>query len=203
MDPGWNDCRLVGRQSNEGRWLRDCGRPSSGYSRRRRRRVGLRGLRNLAGWRRDRRNSCGVCRRCDFGLGEPLAEEGLTSESGVYSSTDDTGEPMKKAVAIVVLMLGFMVGCSSYSPDAGHEVVLVEKPYIFGHGGVDSDSVKAGRTFTAISTEGVGVFMQPQKYEMEMSDMMTSDGVPITVHAIVSLQVPDTFRRTKAFGAVG
>ena len=108
---------------------------------------------------------------------------------------------MKKAVAVVVLMLVFMVGCSSYSPDAGHEVVLVEKPYIFGHGGVDSDSVKAGRTFTAISTEGVDVFMQPQKYEMEMSDMMTSDGVPITFHAIVILQVTDSVSLIKGFGA--
>src|SRR6266849_3648938 len=78
MDTGWNDCRVVSRQSDEGRWLWGCGRPYSGHSRRRRRRVGLRRLRNLAGWRRNRRNSCGLCWSCDFGLGEPLAEEGLT-----------------------------------------------------------------------------------------------------------------------------
>jgi regulator of protease activity HflC (stomatin/prohibitin superfamily) len=109
---------------------------------------------------------------------------------------------MKKTIAAAVLMLvAATVGCSSYSPDAGHEVVLVEKPYVFGHGGVDSNPVKTGRTFTAWSTEGVDVFMQPQKYEMEMSDMMTSDGVPITFHAIVILQVTDSVSLIKGFGA--
>ena len=26
-------------------------------------------------------------------------------------------------------------GCSSFSPDAGHEIVLIDKPIFFGHGG--------------------------------------------------------------------
>ncbi|TLZ14719.1 MAG: SPFH domain-containing protein [Gammaproteobacteria bacterium] len=85
-----------------------------------------------------------------------------------------------------------LVGCSVYSPDAGHEVVLIEKPWIFGHGGVDSDPVKPGRTFAAITTEGVDVYMQPQKFDTEMHDTMTSDGVPISFHAIVVLQVTDS-----------
>src|SRR5207253_2087531 len=82
-----------------------------------------------------------------------------------------------------------LVGCSVYSPDAGHEVVLIEKPWIFGHGGVDSDPVKPGRTFAAITTEGVDVYMQPQKFDTEMHDTMTSDGVPISFHAIENQRI--------------
>ncbi len=99
----------------------------------------------------------------------------------------------------MLIALG-LVGCSVYSPDAGHEVVLIEKPWIFGHGGVDSDPIKPGRTFAAITTEGVDVYMQPQKFDTEMHDTMTSDGVPISFHAIVVLQVTDSVVLIKNFG---
>jgi regulator of protease activity HflC (stomatin/prohibitin superfamily) len=95
----------------------------------------------------------------------------------------------------------FLAGCSVYSPDAGHEVVLVEKPWLFGHGGVDPESVKTGRTFAAFTTDGVDVWMQPQKFETEMGDTMTSDGVPITFHAIIILQVVDSVSLIKNFGS--
>jgi regulator of protease activity HflC (stomatin/prohibitin superfamily) len=93
-----------------------------------------------------------------------------------------------------------MAGCSAYTPDPGHEVVLVEKPLLFGHGGVDPVPVKTGRTYTAITTEGIDVYMQPQKFEVELPDTMTSDGVPITFHAIMVLQVTDSVLLVKNFG---
>jgi regulator of protease activity HflC (stomatin/prohibitin superfamily) len=90
--------------------------------------------------------------------------------------------------------------CSVYSPDAGHEVVLIEKPWFFGHGGVADTPVSTGRTWAAFTTEGVDVYMQPKKYETEMHDTMTSDGVPISFHAIVVLQVSDSVSLIKNFG---
>ncbi len=78
--------------------------------------------------------------------------------------------------------------------------MLVEKPILFGHGGVADDPVKTGRTFTAFTTQGVDVYMQPQKFEAQMTDMMTSDGVPITFHAIIVLQVTDSVSLIRSFG---
>lgn len=101
-------------------------------------------------------------------------------------------------LSIVALTLN---ACSVYSPDAGHEVVLIEKPWFFGHGGVNPEPVKTGRTYAAISTQGVDVYMQPQKFDTEMHDTMTSDGVPISFHAIVVLQVADSVALIKNFGA--
>src|ERR1700751_702175 len=101
---------------------------------------------------------------------------------------------------LIMLIASGLVGCSVYWPDAGHETVLIEKPLIFGHGGVAPDSVKPGRTFAAITTEGVDVYMQPQKFDTEMHDTMTSDGVPISFHAIVVLQVADSVILIKNFG---
>jgi len=103
-----------------------------------------------------------------------------------------------KAVSAALLLL--LAACSTYAPDAGHEVVLIKKPWLFGHGGVVDTPVQTGRTFTAITTEGVDVYMQPQKYDTEMHDTMTSDGVPISFHAIVVLQVADSVALIKGFG---
>ena len=103
-------------------------------------------------------------------------------------------------IPLVLLLLQLPAGCSVYSPDAGHEVVLIEKPIIFGHGGINPEPVKTGRTFAAFTTEGVDVYMQPQKYETELQDTMTSDGVPITFHAIVVLQVIDSVALIRGFG---
>jgi regulator of protease activity HflC (stomatin/prohibitin superfamily) len=108
---------------------------------------------------------------------------------------------MQKAMLLAVLIAAALtVGCSTYHPDAGHEVVLIEKPLIFGHGGVDPEPVKTGLTITAFTTDGVDVSMQPQKFETELPDTLTSDGVPITFHAIMVLQVTDSVSLIKNFG---
>lgn len=109
---------------------------------------------------------------------------------------------MKKILAFLLSMTGlcFLGGCSRVTPDAGHQAVLVEKPMFFGHGGIDSDPITAGGEFVALTTDAIDVNMQPTKYEIEMDDMMTSDGVPITFHAIVVLQVTDSVKLITNFG---
>jgi regulator of protease activity HflC (stomatin/prohibitin superfamily) len=103
------------------------------------------------------------------------------------------------AVALVATALN-VVGCRSVAPNAGHEVVLVEKPLIFGHGGVDPEPVRTGRSFVAVTTDGIDVNMQPQKFEAELPDTMTSDGVPITFHAIMVLKVTNSVTLIRNFG---
>jgi regulator of protease activity HflC (stomatin/prohibitin superfamily) len=102
-------------------------------------------------------------------------------------------------IAIAAIFTG-MIGCHSYAPNAGHEVVLIEKPIFFGHGGVDSEPVRTGRAYAAISTDGVDVNMQPQKFDTELPDTMTKDGVPITFHAIMVLKVTDSVTLIRTFG---
>lgn len=99
---------------------------------------------------------------------------------------------------ILFVCLVALTGC--VAPDAGHEVVLIQKPWFFGHGGVMEYPVKTGRTFVAPSTSSVDVDMQPQRMEVDLPDTMTSDGVPISFHAVVSLQVTDSVRLVTEFG---
>src|SRR5450631_445765 len=104
------------------------------------------------------------------------------------------------SLAAIALVVMGIIGCHSYAPNAGHEVVLIEKPIFFGHGGVDSEPVRTGRAYAAISTDGVDVNMQPQKFETELPDTMTKDGVPITFHAIMVLKVTESVTLIRSFG---
>ena len=101
---------------------------------------------------------------------------------------------------LFVALATLVTGCSTYGPDAGHEVVLIKKPWFFGHGGVVDTPVKTGRTFTAITTRGVDVYMQPQKLDTLLPDTMTSDGVPISFHAVMVVQVTDSVALIRNFG---
>ena len=102
-------------------------------------------------------------------------------------------------IAIATVLIG-VVGCKSFAPNAGHEIVLIKKPIFFGSGGIDPQPVKTGRTYGAISTDGVEVNMQPQKFDVNLPDTMTKDGVPIEFHAIVVLKVTDSVALIRNFG---
>lgn len=104
------------------------------------------------------------------------------------------------ALCFLTVAVISILGCKSFAPNAGHEIVLVKKPIFFGHGGVDPNPVRTGRTYGAVSTDGIDVNMQPQKFETELPDTMTSDGVPILFHAIMVLRVTDSVSLIRSFG---
>lgn len=110
---------------------------------------------------------------------------------------------MKKSCFLVVMMcigLFSMTGCTVVHPGVGQQAVLVEKPLLFGHGGIDSTPVSTGQTYAAISTGVIYVDVQPHQYEQDFHDLMTSDGVPIEFDETVVLQVTDPVDLIKNFG---
>lgn len=113
---------------------------------------------------------------------------------------------MRKMMSAVAAMLAFvavlgLVGCSTASPDAGHEAVWVKKPLIFGHGGVDPEPVKAGRQYGAISSDAADVDMLPQRVDMVFDDTMTKSGVPVNFHVVATFRVTDSVNLVAHFGA--
>src|SRR5690349_22542323 len=112
---------------------------------------------------------------------------------------------MKKAALGMILgvfvLAAMMTACATVQPDAGHEAVLVRKPLLFGSGGVDPTPVRTGLKYVAFTTSGVDVNMQPRRIDAEFNDLMTSDGVPIDFHAVISLQVIDSVKLVRDFGA--
>lgn len=103
-----------------------------------------------------------------------------------------------KAFAMVLAVIA--AGCSSVSPDAGTEAVLVRKPMFVGHGGVDSKPVQPGLTWVAWTTQANYVDMKPQRVDLIFDDLMTSSGVPIDFHAVFSYQVTDSVKMVQSFG---
>src|SRR5215207_10579044 len=112
---------------------------------------------------------------------------------------------MKKAAIAVLggmfILAAMASACSTVQPDAGHEAVLVRKPLVFGSGGVDPTPVKTGLKYVAFTTEGIDVNMQPRRIDSEFTDLMTLDGVPIDFHAVITVQVIDSVKLVRDFGA--
>ena len=104
------------------------------------------------------------------------------------------------AAAIALVVVG-VAACRTVTPDAGFEAVLVRKPLIFGSGGVDPAPVHTGLKYVAFTTQPVYVNMQPRRVDAEFTDLMTSDGVPIDFHAVITLQVNDSVKLVRDYGA--
>ncbi len=108
---------------------------------------------------------------------------------------------MKKFALLVPVIALLLSACSIASPDAGHQVVWVKKPILFGHGGIDSTPVTAGLEYGAISSQAIDVDMLPQRIDMEFDDLMTKSGVPVDFHIVATIEVTNSVKLVSKFGA--
>jgi regulator of protease activity HflC (stomatin/prohibitin superfamily) len=110
---------------------------------------------------------------------------------------------MKKSLAFVVLAVAsaWLAGCTVAAPNAGHEAVWVEKPLLFGHGGVDQIPVTAGREYGAFTSNAIDVDMLPQRVDMEFDDMMTKSGVPVSFDVVLTFKITDPVKLVSQYGA--
>lgn len=70
---------------------------------------------------------------------------------------------------------------SPSSVDVGEEGVMVKKPWVIGHGGVDSESIRTGLVWTAWSTEVVRVNVKPFNVTEPFADLITVDNNPVDI----------------------
>jgi len=124
-----------------------------------------------------------------------------------YDEETPGGFPLAKmvrsslmGVVVFALFATWACGIESVKPDAGHEAVLIEKPLIFGHGGVDPAPVRTGRQYVWWTTEHVMINMQPLQFQVHFDDLMSSDGVPLDFDAVERLQITDSVLLIKNFG---
>ena len=101
---------------------------------------------------------------------------------------------MKKKTMLSMLSLCLVAGltsCINVAPGAGEEAVLIHKPYIFGHGGVDDKPVETGRQYEWFSTDYVIVSMLPQKFDEKLDDAASNDNTLLDFNTQIQLQVED------------
>ncbi len=99
---------------------------------------------------------------------------------------------MKKYFGLSLLLCAVTFSsCIQVAPDYGQEAVLIHKPWIFGHGGVDEKPVETGLSYTWLSTDYVTVNMLPQKYDETLDDVTSNDNTLLDFNTQIQLQVKD------------
>ncbi len=96
---------------------------------------------------------------------------------------------IKSTLLIGGLLMGFglmSLGCVAI--DAGHEGVLVEQPFLFGHGGVDPVPSKTGRVIAAPTTKVIPVDIRPVQYS-EHFDIISAENAPVSFDAFLIANV--------------
>ena len=82
-------------------------------------------------------------------------------------------------ILMIVLAIGLLLsgtGCAAI--DAGHEGVLVEQPFFFGHGGVDPVPSKKGRVGVAPTPHVVDGAVRPVQYS-ETFELISAANAPV------------------------
>lgn len=111
------------------------------------------------------------------------------------------GRILLLVLATLVLVLGWIViFVRAATPDAGHTVVLVDKPFFWGNEGVRDEPVQPGLKFVFVTTDKIDVSMLPEQESVHFDDLMSKDGVPLDFDAVIRLQVTDAVKLIKSFG---
>jgi len=92
-------------------------------------------------------------------------------------------------VTICLCIGGFLCCCHTVCPNADEEAVLIKKPVIFGHGGVDPTPVSTGLTWCVFSTSEEYFKIVPVRYDVNFDDIMSNDNTPLDYATYMVLQV--------------
>lgn len=109
---------------------------------------------------------------------------------------------MKKAFTFVIFLLSLPLfsACHAVSIDPGQEAVLTDRPYFFGHGGVNSQPVGTGLTWAWWTTDATLVDVKPVQYDEAFGDMMSKDNVPVHFNVFIKTKVRNTPVLVEKFG---
>ena len=99
---------------------------------------------------------------------------------------------MKKFLLIslaAIVAVFTMTSCEGVNINADEEVVLVEQPWFFGHGGVDDKPLSTGFEWIWASTKPIPFKIVPIKHEVIMNDLFSDDNTPLDFHTIIITQI--------------
>ncbi|MCK5020119.1 MAG: hypothetical protein KAS32_23900 [Candidatus Peribacteraceae bacterium] len=99
---------------------------------------------------------------------------------------------MKKFIILFVIVSLSLMNTACISPSrvaAGEEGVMIMKPWFFGHGGVESEPLTTGLTWTVWSTSVARYNIKPMKATESFKDITASDNVAIDFNSYITLQI--------------
>ena len=95
---------------------------------------------------------------------------------------------VSRVFGIVGAMSMILMGVGCVAIEAGHEGVLVEQPFFFGHGGVDPVPAKTGRVGVSPTTKVIDVDIRPIQYS-EHFDIISAENAPVSFDAFLIANV--------------
>ena len=111
-----------------------------------------------------------------------------------------------KKISLSLVLAGVVLltsACYRVKPDAGVESVLVYKPFIFGHGGVDDTPISTGATWCVFTTDHKEFPITPITITEDFENMIPSDNTPVSFSVYLKCQIRkgQTPQLYKNFGA--
>lgn len=88
---------------------------------------------------------------------------------------------------MVSMTMTSCIGCTEV--DADEEVVLIDKPWFVGHGGVQSAPVSTGLKWIWMSTDTEHFKIVPFKHQVDMDDLFSDDNTPLDFHTVIITQI--------------
>ena len=79
------------------------------------------------------------------------------------------------------------IGCTTV--DADEETVLIDKPWFWGHGGVQDEAVETGLKWVWWSTDTETFKIVPVKHQVNMEDLFSDDNTPLDFHTVIITQI--------------
>ena len=73
--------------------------------------------------------------------------------------------------------------------EADEEAVLIDKPIIFGHGGVNNTPVRTGLKWCWRSTSAQKFKITPQRYDEVFDDIFSNDNTPLDFNTYINIQI--------------
>lgn len=98
---------------------------------------------------------------------------------------------MKKINILIIALSVMLTSCYRVKPDGGQESVLVYKPFLFGHGGVDSEPVSTGATWCVITTDHVEFPITPITITEDFKNMIPSDNTPVSFSVYLKCKIKE------------
>jgi regulator of protease activity HflC (stomatin/prohibitin superfamily) len=105
------------------------------------------------------------------------------------------------AVASIITVGGIWL-CLMHTEvvEPGHQLVVNDKPYFFGHNGVRDEPITEGRKLLWISSSAQAVKMTPQSITVKVDDFGTMDGTLVDFETTFQFRVKDSVALVKNFG---
>ena len=110
---------------------------------------------------------------------------------------------MNKISLLFAVAVSFLfVSCGAIAPSGDEEAVVMRKPWIWGHGGVSSEPINAGRVWTAPTTSGIIFKITPITFTEEFTDLISADNTPVKFNSYLKMQIKkgETPTLYKGFG---